>query len=108
MGLFSDGFKELKKASEPLYKSPKSIQERKQNSRDDSADKIEQLLQRFCEAGELTNEMMKAPKISHWISVLRGSKTAFDKETNEAIDKIFEQIHQIAPCREDERTVCMD
>ena len=27
MGLFSDGFKELKRASEPLYKTPKSIQE---------------------------------------------------------------------------------
>ena len=27
MGLFSDGFKELKKASEPLYRTPKSIQE---------------------------------------------------------------------------------
>ena len=27
MSLFKDGFKELKKASEPLYKSPKSIQE---------------------------------------------------------------------------------
>lgn len=27
MRLFSDGFKELKKASEPIYKSPKSIQE---------------------------------------------------------------------------------
>ena len=27
MGLFSDGLKELKKASEPLYKTPKSIQE---------------------------------------------------------------------------------
>ncbi len=27
MGLFTDGFKELKKASEPLYKSPKSIQQ---------------------------------------------------------------------------------
>ena len=27
MGLLTDGFKELKKASEPLYKSPKSIQE---------------------------------------------------------------------------------
>ena len=27
MGIFKDGFKELKKASEPLYKSPKSIQE---------------------------------------------------------------------------------
>ena len=27
MNLFSDGFKELKKASEPLYKAPKSIQE---------------------------------------------------------------------------------
>ena len=28
MGLFTDGFKLLKKASEPLYKTPKSIQER--------------------------------------------------------------------------------
>ena len=27
MGVFTDGFKELKKASEPLYKAPKSIQE---------------------------------------------------------------------------------
>lgn len=27
MSLFKDGFKELKKASEPLYKSPKSVQE---------------------------------------------------------------------------------
>ena len=27
MALFSDGFKELKKASEPLYKTPKSVQE---------------------------------------------------------------------------------
>ena len=27
MGIFSDGFSELKKASEPLYKTPKSIQE---------------------------------------------------------------------------------
>lgn len=27
MGLFTDGFKELKKAGEPLYKTPKSIQE---------------------------------------------------------------------------------
>ena len=27
MGIFTDGFKELKKASEPLYRTPKSIQE---------------------------------------------------------------------------------
>lgn len=27
MGLFTDEFKELKKANEPLYKTPKSIQE---------------------------------------------------------------------------------
>ena len=27
LGLFTDGFKELKKAGEPLYKVPKSIQE---------------------------------------------------------------------------------
>ena len=27
LGLFTDGFKELKKAGEPLYKTPKSIQQ---------------------------------------------------------------------------------
>ena len=27
MGLFADGFKELKKAGEPLYRTPKSIQQ---------------------------------------------------------------------------------
>ena len=27
MRLFQDGFKELKKASEPIYKSPKSLQQ---------------------------------------------------------------------------------
>ena len=27
MGLFTDGFKELKKADEPLYRTPASIQE---------------------------------------------------------------------------------
>ena len=27
MGIFSDGFKELKKADVPLYKTPRSIQE---------------------------------------------------------------------------------
>ena len=34
MGLFTDGFKLLKKASEPLYKTPKSIQETKMCIRD--------------------------------------------------------------------------
>lgn len=49
------------------------------------------------------NEMMKAPKINHWIHVLRGGKMVFDKETNKAIDKVFKQISKIAPCGEDER-----
>ena len=47
--------------------------------------------------------MMKAPQINHWINVLRGGKMIFDKETNEAIDKVFVRLHQIAPCGEDER-----
>lgn len=34
MGLFTDGFKLLKKASEPLYKTPKSIQEALYNQPD--------------------------------------------------------------------------
>ena len=49
------------------------------------------------------DKMMKAPRIQHWIDVLRGGKMVFDKETNEAVDKVFEQIHLIAPCGEDER-----
>lgn len=49
------------------------------------------------------SEMMKAPRINHWINVLRGGKMVFDKETNEAIDKVFEQLHLIAPCGDDER-----
>lgn len=47
--------------------------------------------------------MMKAPEIKHWIQVLRGGNMIFDKETNETIDKVFELIHLIAPCGEDER-----
>ena len=49
------------------------------------------------------SEIMKAPCINHWINVLRGGKMVFDKETNEAIDKVFEQLHLIAPCGDDER-----
>lgn len=49
------------------------------------------------------SELMKAPRIKHWIHVLRDGKMVFDKETNEAIDKVFEQIHLIAPCGDDER-----
>lgn len=46
---------------------------------------------------------MKAPKINHWIYVLRDGKMVFDKETNEVIARVFEQVHQIAPCGDDER-----
>lgn len=33
---------------------------------------------------------MKAPKISHWIQVLRGGNYIFDKEATNAINKVFE------------------
>lgn len=49
------------------------------------------------------NEMMKAPRIKHWIQVLRGGKMVFDKETNEVINRVFEQLRQIAPCGPEER-----
>lgn len=49
------------------------------------------------------SELMKAPRIKHWIHVLRGGKMVFDKETNEEIDKVFELLHLIAPCGNDER-----
>lgn len=49
------------------------------------------------------SEMMKAPRINHWINVLRGGKMVFNKETNETIDRVFEQLHLIAPCGDDER-----
>ena len=48
------------------------------------------------------SEMMKAPRINHWINVLRGGKMVFNKETNETIDRVFEQLHLIAPCGDDE------
>lgn len=51
----------------------------------------------------IMSEIMKAPRINHWINVLRGGKMVFDKETNEAIDRVFEQLHLIAPCGDDER-----
>ena len=51
----------------------------------------------------IMSEMMKAPRINHWINVLRGGKMVFNKETNETIDKVFEQLHLIAPCGDDER-----
>lgn len=46
---------------------------------------------------------MKAPKIKHWIRVLRGGKLEFDKETRQVIDRVFEQIQRIVPCGEYER-----
>lgn len=51
----------------------------------------------------IMSEMMKAPRINHWINVLRGGKMVFNKETNETIDRVFEQLHLIAPCGDDER-----
>lgn len=49
------------------------------------------------------SEMMKAPQIQHWINILRDGEKIFDKETNEAVDRIFEQVHRIKSCGNDER-----
>lgn len=36
------------------------------------------------------SELIKAPRIKHWIHVLRDGKMVFDKETNAAVNKVFE------------------
>lgn len=46
---------------------------------------------------------MKAPKIKHWIRVLRGGKSEFDEETRQAIDRVFKQIQRIEPSGEYQR-----
>ena len=47
--------------------------------------------------------MMKAPQIKNLIRGLRDGKKIFNKETNEAVDKVFEQLHLIKPCGDDGR-----
>lgn len=49
------------------------------------------------------SKMMKAPQIKNLIRGLRDGKKIFNKETNEAVDKVFEQLHLIKPCGDDER-----
>lgn len=43
----------------------------------------------------IMSEKMKASRINHWIHALRGGKMVFDKETNEAIDRVFEQLQEL-------------
>ena len=46
---------------------------------------------------------IKAPKVNHWIFVLKDGKFIFDKKTLEAIDKVYAILEAVEPCGEDNR-----
>ena len=46
---------------------------------------------------------IKAPKVDHWIFVLKDGKFVFDKKTLDAIDKVYEILEAVEPCGEDNR-----
>ena len=46
---------------------------------------------------------IKAPKVNHWIFVLKDGKFVFDKKTLEAIDKVYAILEAVEPCGEDNR-----
>ena len=51
----------------------------------------------------MSETTIKAPKLSHWIFVLKDGKFVFDKKTLEAIDKVYAILEAVEPCGEDNR-----
>ena len=53
----------------------------------------------------MSETAIKAPKVNHWIFVLKDGKFVFDKKTLEAIDKVYAILEAVEPCGEDNRVV---
>lgn len=51
----------------------------------------------------MSETTIKAPKVNHWIFVLKDGKFVFDKKTLEAIDKVYAILEAVEPCGEDNR-----
>ena len=51
----------------------------------------------------MSETTIKAPKVNHWIFVLKDGKFVFDKRTLEAIDKVYAILEAVEPCGEDNR-----
>ena len=51
----------------------------------------------------MSETAIKAPKVNHWIFVLKDGKFVFDKKTLEAIDKVYAILEAVEPCGEDNR-----
>lgn len=49
----------------------------------------------------MSETAIKAPKVNHWIFVLKDGKFVFDKKTLEAIDKVYAILEAVEPCGED-------
>ena len=52
----------------------------------------------------MSETAIKAPKVNHWIFVLKDGKFVFDKKTLEAIDKVYAILEAVEPCGERETT----
>ena len=44
----------------------------------------------------MSETAIKAPKVNHWIFVLKDGKFVFDKKTLEAIDKVYARLLSLA------------
>ena len=51
----------------------------------------------------MSNEIIKAPRVKHWIYALREGKLVFDKKTRKVIDKVYELLEAVEPCGNDNR-----
>lgn len=51
----------------------------------------------------MSETAIKAPKVNHWIFVLKDGKFVFDKKTLEVIDKVYAILEAVEPCGEDNR-----
>lgn len=47
--------------------------------------------------------MMKAPRIKHWVYALRDGKLIMGDKITQIIERIFCELHKVAPCGMDER-----
>ncbi len=47
--------------------------------------------------------LIKAPKVKHWIFVLEDGKIVFDEQTLKAIDKVFELLEAVKSCGDDNK-----
>lgn len=51
----------------------------------------------------MSETVIKAPRVKHWIFVLEDGKIVFDEQTLKAIDKVFELLEAVESCGDDNK-----